>query len=42
VVRRVGTDSEIPLLELLGLVRPFPELKALDMDKVIADIVTQM
>jgi hypothetical protein len=26
------------IVELIGMKRPFPELKALDMDKVVADV----
>jgi len=37
VVRVSGVDE--PIVELLGLKRPFPPLKALDMDSVCAKVV---
>lgn len=38
VISLEGKDK--PILELLGLVRPFPTLKALDMDEVVEDVLT--
>lgn len=38
VVSMEGTEA--PIVELLGLVRPFPKLRALDMDKVVEDVFT--
>jgi len=40
VISKVG-DSE-PVLELLDLVRPFPPLKALDMDAVIEQVLSHI
>jgi len=37
VVTVVGKEK--PVVELLGLKRPFPALKALDMDQVVKDIL---
>ena len=37
VVRVSGQDE--PIVELLGLQRPFPPLKALDMDEVCEKVV---
>jgi hypothetical protein len=33
------SSKETPIVELLGMKRPFPPLKALDMDKVCGDVV---
>ena len=30
--------QEKPIVELLGMKRPFPALKALDMEKVVEDV----
>ena len=40
VVSKVGVRE--PVLELLDLVRPFPALKALDMDAVIQQVVSHI
>ena len=37
MVKVSGNDK--PIVELLGMKRPFPSLKALDMDKVKADVL---
>ena len=38
VISMEGKDK--PILEMLGLIRPFPTLKALDMDEVVEDVLT--
>ena len=40
VVRVDGKDD--PIVELLGLTRPFPPLKALDMDDVCEQVLTAL
>jgi hypothetical protein len=37
VVKIEGTDA--PIVELLGLKRPFPPLKALDMDDISSKVL---
>ena len=38
VISMEGKDK--PILEMLGLIRPFPSLKALDIDEVVEDVLT--
>jgi hypothetical protein len=40
VVRVQGVEE--PIIELLGLKRPFPSLKALDMDDVCQQVLTAL
>lgn len=40
VVRVSGVDE--PIVELIGLKRPFPPLKALDMDEVNANVLAAL
>jgi hypothetical protein len=40
VVRVQGVDE--PIIELLGLKRPFPSLKALDMDDLCQQVLTAL
>ena len=38
VISMEGKDK--PILEMLGLIRPFPSLKALNIDEVVEDVLT--